>query len=154
LSFAAFYTFNLNMMIKSINLNKFFVQVSYVVIFGVAAYHKIIGDFPPDWFVNKFQNTFLGFFDFGVSLSFLIITALEILIPLIIFLAIIRGESFVSCENHRYSVLALDLSIFLFLILLFGSFLVQDYQNGFFDFMYLFATLVLKKFFFQKTIQD
>jgi predicted tellurium resistance membrane protein TerC len=110
------------------------------------------GNFPPQWFFEKFQNTFLNIIPYGLNLSFLIIVLLEIAIP-IAFLVALVSQEFRSDSRQRFSSLGFRLSLVLFLVLFFGSFLVQDYENGFLDFMYFVATIYLMRFTANKSSQ-
>ena len=122
--------------------------VLFSMLSGVPAYHKLVGDFPPEWFIKKFEPSFFGWIPYGLSLAFGMILLLEVVIPVIFIIALIKKEWRKSSEL-LYSRLGLRLSLVLFLILFFGSFLIQDYNNGFIDFMYFIGTLLILKFFFE-----
>lgn len=128
------------------------IYLLYTLLSSVAAYHKLNGNIPPQWFFEKFQNTFLNSIPYGLNLSFLIIVLLEIAIP-VSFLAALVSQEFRPDSKKRFSTLGFRLSLVLFLVLFFGSFLVQDYENGFLDFMYFAFTIYLMRFTANKSSQ-
>ena len=128
------------------------IYLLYTLLGSVAAYHKLNGNIPPQWFFEKFQNTFLHTIPYGLNLSFLIIILLEIAIP-IVFLVALVSQEFRTDSKQRFSTLGFRLSLVLFLVLFFGSFLVQDYENGFLDFMYFAVTIYLMRLTANKSSQ-
>ena len=128
------------------------IYLLYTLLGSVAVYHKLIGTIPPKWFLEKFQNTFLITIPTGLNLSFIIIVLLEIAIP-VSFLVALVSQEFRSDSKQRFSTLGFRLSLVLFLVLFFGSFLVQDYENGFLDFMYFAVTIYLMRFTANKSSQ-
>ncbi len=120
------------------------IQLLFLSLTCITALQKIITFEIPEWFINKFQNTLIGLVPYGLTISFLIITILESLISLLIFISIIKKE---YCENNEIKFLnmALDLSLILFLILFFGSFLASDYENGAIDFIYFIGTYFISQ---------
>jgi hypothetical protein len=128
------------------------IYLLYTLLGSVAVYHKLNGKFPPQWFQEKFQDTFLNAIPYGLNLSFLIIVILEIAIPVSFVIALVSQE-FRADSKQRFSALGFRLSLVLFLVLFFGSFLVQDYENGFLDFMYFSTTIWLMRFTANKSFQ-
>ena len=57
--------------------------------------------------------------------------------------SLLRKEYHVDVNKVSLN-LGLDLSLVLFLILFFGSFLVGDYENGALDFLYFIWTLAIR----------
>lgn len=41
-------------------IERLLVIILLMVLMGTAAYHKLLGEFPPEWFVRKFDNTFIS----------------------------------------------------------------------------------------------
>lgn len=121
------------------------IALLYVLLGSIAAIHKLNGPFIPNWFSEKFAHTFLNAFPGGLHLSFGIIIALEILIPLLFLIGIVRKE-FKHNNAMTFTILGFRISLVLFLMLFFGSFLVQDYENGFLDFIYFAVTIFLMRF--------
>lgn len=122
----------------------------YIILGAVAVIHKLNGAFIPAWFAEKFKDTILNAFPGSLHLAFGIIIALEILIPLLFLLGLLRKE-FQPENAMTFTTLGFRSSLVLFLILFFGSFLVQDYENGFLDFMYFVATIYLMRFTLNKS---
>ena len=101
----------------------------------ITAIQKISAAGVPDWFVKKFEPTLIAAFPFGIPASYYIITVLEAVIALVILISLISRE-WISSVDKKWLSFGLDLSMLLFLILFFGSFLAGDYDNGALDFMY------------------
>lgn len=121
--------------------------ILFISLAGVAAIHKVVSSVPPNWFVNKFQDSFLGSFPGGISGSFILITLLEFTIAVLFIIAILRKE-FLDTSDFKFANYGFLATLSLFVILFFGSFLVQDYNNGFKDFTYFALTLWMKSHFF------
>lgn len=125
--------------------------ILFISLAGVAAIHKVLSSIPPNWFVTKFQDSFLGDIPGGISVSFLLITVLEFAIAALFILAFIRRE-FLETSDFKFANYGFIATLALFVILFFGSFLVQDYDNGFKDFTYFGLTLWMKSYFFTQKI--
>jgi hypothetical protein len=123
--------------------NTLLIILLYLSIAGTTAYQKISGLAVPEWFHNKFSESIIGAIPFGITISFMIIIALETSISCIMILSIYKKE-YHSLNSKKYLSLGLDLSLVLFTILVFGSFLVQNYDNGALDFLYFIGTLYIK----------
>lgn len=123
--------------------NTLLVILLYLSIAGTTAYQKISGLAVPEWFQNKFSDSIIGIIPFGIPTAFLIITLLEASVTIFMILAIVNKE-YQTESAKKYLALGLDLSLLLFTILVFGSFLVQNYDNGGLDFLYFIGTVYLK----------
>jgi hypothetical protein len=131
-----------------LKLNKtFLVQLFYLSLTGITAIQKILPLEIPSWFNEKFEKT-IGMIPCGIELSFFTITFLESLIAVLILFSIIKME-FKFKRDKPILKMALELSMILFLILFFGSFLAMDYENGALDFLYFAGT-----FYFHNTIEN
>jgi hypothetical protein len=122
----------------------FLVQCMYFALSATTAYQKIIEFTIPEWFVHKFEQSFIGLIPFGIPFSFIVITILESTIAIAMVFSILNKEFQVESEKIVYNF-GLDVSLILFIILFFGSFLVGDYNNGALDFMYFIGTLFIRK---------
>lgn len=132
-------------------MERILILLLYISLAGIAGIHKLLGDFPPAWFYGKFKDTFLNAIPGGIWFSFGLIVALEIAIALLFSIALIKGE-FKSETKSTFAHFGFLASLALFVILFFGSFLVQDYDNGFNDFVYFGVTFYLMEY-FKKTHQ-
>lgn len=124
--------------------NTLLIQLLYLSLTVITALQKIIPFQIPDWFLEKFEPTFLSYIPYGISFSFVSIAALEVLIS-VVFVLSIANKEFLTKNSKNYLNFGFDLSMLLFLILFFGSFLAKDYQNGAIDFMYFGFTFFIKK---------
>jgi hypothetical protein len=127
-------------------MERILILLLYISLAGIAGIHKLIGDFPPAWFYGKFKETFLNALPSGIWLSFVLIVVLEIAIAVLFSIALIKGE-FKSQAKQTFSYFGFIALLVLFVILFFGSFLVQDYDNGFNDFVYFGVTVFLMKYY-------
>lgn len=127
-------------------MERFLILLIYLLLGAVTGIHKILGDFPPVWFKEKFDGSLIGMIPGGTALSFGIITILELSIAVLFIIAILKKE-YKKDIIKTYSRAGFLASLLLFLILFFGSFLIQNYDNGFFDFVYFACTIFLMKFF-------
>jgi hypothetical protein len=116
----------------------------YFALSATTAYQKIIEFKVPEWFAHKFENSFIGLIPFGIPFSFIVIAILESTIAVSMIVSILNKEFREDSKKVVYN-LGLDLSLILFIILFFGSFLVGDYSNGALDFMYFIGTLLIRK---------
>ena len=122
----------------------FLVQLLFLSIAGITAWQKISGLDVPQWFQHKLENSVIASVPFGITCSFLIIAFLELSIALCMSYSIVKQEYKLQEEKLIFN-LGLDLSLILFLLLFFGSFLVGDYDNGALDFLYFMGTLAIRK---------
>ena len=127
-------------------MERILILLLYISLAGIAGIHKLLGDFPPAWFYGKFKETFLNALPSGIWLGFVLIVVLEIAIAVLLSIALIKGE-FKSQAKQTFSYFGFIALLVLFVILFFGSFLVQDYDNGFNDFVYFGVTVFLMKYY-------
>jgi hypothetical protein len=127
-------------------MEKVLIILLYIALGATTGIHKILGPFPPNWFREKFSDSIIGWVPGGIELSFGIIVFLELAIAGLFTIALIKRE-FAIGTPKIYSQLGFYFSLLLFLILFFGSFLIQNYDNGFFDFVYFGVTLYLMRYF-------
>lgn len=119
------------------------IQLLFLSLAGLTAFQKISGLAIPEWFVNKFQDSIIGIIPFGIPLSFILITLLETSIATCMIVSLMKKEY--QVDSNKVSLnLGLDLSLVLFVILFFGSFLVGDYENGALDFLYFIGALAIR----------
>jgi hypothetical protein len=130
-------------------MERILILLLYISLAGIAGIHKLLGDFPPTWFFEKFKSSFLNWIPGGIWLSFVLIVVLEIAIAVLFSIALIKGE-FKSQAKQIFSYFGFIASLALFVILFFGSFLVQDYNNGFNDFIYFGVTVFLMNYFVEE----
>jgi hypothetical protein len=130
-------------------MERILILLLYISLAGIAGIHKLLGDFPPTWFYDKFKDTFLNWMPGGIWLSFVSIVILEIAIAILFSIALIKGE-FKAQAKQTFSSFGFIASLALFVILFFGSFLVQDYDNGFNDFVYFGVTVFLMNYFMEE----
>jgi hypothetical protein len=122
----------------------FLVQCIYFALSATTAYQKISDFTLPEWFAHKFETSFIGLIPFGIPFSFIVIAVLESTIAIAMIYSMLNKEYKVESEKLAYNF-GLDLSLILFIILFFGSFLVGDYNNGALDFMYFIGTLIIRQ---------
>lgn len=114
-----------------------------IVVFAVAGIHKVFGELPPNWFVDKFADSLLGSIPSGITVSYGIIIVLELLGALFFIIALVQTQ--LGKINQKFLDLGFIIGYTLFVILTFGSFLVEDYDNGFKDFMYFVGLIAIDK---------
>lgn len=131
-------------------IKKQIILLLLVFILLVPAIHKLMGAIPPDWFVTKFEHSLIGILPGGISLAYLLIILLEIVGPILILgamLQILRKQAYKKLLSAGFLIYYI-----LFLVLTFGSFLVQDYDNGFKDFIYFVGVLLIERLYFSKGV--
>ena len=131
-----------------IQIKKQLALLLLIFILIIPAIHKLTDQIPPDWFIGKFQDSLIGKVSGGITLSFWLIILLEIIGPMLLLIALfqmILKQKYQPFLSGGFLVCYL-----LFLILTFGSFLVQDYDNGFKDFLYFVGVIVIERFYFDK----
>lgn len=119
-----------------------------ILLLLVPAIHKLMAQIPPDWFMGKFEESLIAKIPGGLHLSFYLILLLEIIGPLFLLIALAQ----MNLKRAYSQFLGWGFTVYygLFLLLTFGSFLVQDYDNGFKDFMYFIGVMVIERFYFSK----
>lgn len=129
-------------------IKKQIILLLLVLILLVPAIHKLMGAIPADWFVTKFEHSLIGMLPGGISLAYILIILLEIVGPILILgamLQILRKQAYQKILSTGFLIYYI-----LFLVLTFGSFLVQDYDNGFKDFIYFVGVLLIERLYFSK----
>jgi len=124
--------------------NMLLIQLLFLSLAGITAFQKISGLAIPEWFIHKFENSFINLIPFGITISFIVITLLETSIAICMIFSLIKREYKLDSERVNLNF-GLDLALVLFLVLFFGSFLVGDYENGALDFLYFLGTLAIRK---------
>jgi hypothetical protein len=124
--------------------NMLLIQLLFLSLAGITAFQKISGLAIPEWFIHKFENSFINFIPLGITFSFIVITLLETSIAICMIFSLIKREYKLDSERVNLNF-GLDLALVLFLVLFFGSFLVGDYENGALDFLYFVGTLAIRK---------
>jgi hypothetical protein len=117
-----------------------------IIILLTPALHKLTDSIPPDWFVGKFEKSLLGIIPGGLTFSYYLIISLELIGPILFMISMLL--MFQKKPYQRFLSFGFLSCYFLFIILAFGSFLVQDYDNGFKDFMYFIGVLVIDQLYF------
>jgi hypothetical protein len=107
---------------------------------GIPAVHKLLGDFPPEWFQRSFEPSVFGKIPNGVAVAFACVLLIELLTALL-FARLLLGDLRGKPATVRGVNAAFGSALLMFLILFFGSFLIENYDNGFKDFVY-FAVVV------------
>ena len=117
-----------------------------VTILLVPAIHKILDQIPPNWFIQKFNDSIIGKIPGGISISYYLIILLEFTGPILILIGLIQMNR--KKKHELFLSAGFSTCYLLFLTLTFGSFLVQDYDNGFKDFMYFIGVMLIEHLFF------
>lgn len=117
-----------------------------IIVLLVPAIHKVLDFIPPNWFVDKFSDSLIGNIPAGITISYYLIIGLEFAGPILLLIAVFL--MFQNKEYQRFISLGFIVCYVLFLILTFGSFLVQDYDNGFKDFIYFVGILLIEHIYF------
>lgn len=103
----------------------------------------------PDWFKAQFGKSFLNVLP-GLAVSYWTIALLEILVPLLLIVSLIKSEFLLDAE-HFYLQIAIALSSVIFAMLGFGLRLANDFQGAANLFFYFVGTL-FAQFFVSKII--
>mgnify|MGYP000949981339 CR=1 FL=1 len=53
------------------------IQLLFLSLAGITAFQKISGLAIPEWFIQKFENSFINLIPFGITFSFIIILYLK-----------------------------------------------------------------------------
>jgi len=127
-------------------IKRLFILLTYAFLGGITGIQKIMGEFPPKWYIDKYSATLINWVPGGVMISFLIIVLLELAVASLFVLALLKGE-FKESQTPKFAKWGFMAALLLFLILFFGSFIAQSYDNGFMDFGYFAFTIYLMSFF-------
>jgi predicted tellurium resistance membrane protein TerC len=127
-------------------MKRMLILLAYAILAGITGIQKIMGEFPPKWYIDKYSATLINWVPGGVMISFLIIVLLELAIASLFVLALLKGE-FKESQTPKFAKWGFMAALLLFLILFFGSFIAQSYDNGFMDFGYFAFTIYLMSFF-------
>jgi hypothetical protein len=122
-----------------------------IIILLVPGIHKIADKMPPNWFIEKFNDSIIGIVPGGLWFSYHLIVFLEFVGPSLFIIALfqmVRKE-----DDQRFLSYGFICCYILFIILTFGSFLVQDYDNGFKDFLYFIGIMLVEHFHFPNKIK-
>lgn len=119
------------------------INLLFVMAWGFAGLGKLF-DGMPSWFGDKFGPTILARFP-GVTSSFWLLAAAEVLGFLLAVTALVRGE-FLGRRPPTMLTLMLVWSLFVFVQLGFGVWLIADYTGTFQMFAYFGVTLVALQF--------
>jgi hypothetical protein len=130
-------------------MKKIIILLILITIIGIPAIHKLVGDFVPTWFYNKFSDSLINKIPFGINISYGIIIILEIVAPILFIIGLLKRE-YLQTSSGKFISLGFMTSYVLFTILTFGSFLIEDYSNGFNDFIYFVGISVLESKIFSK----
>ena len=110
----------------------------YVQVWGFASVSKLTSGIP-SWFGDKFGSTFLAQVP-GLKATFWLLTLSELFAFGLALLALLRLE-FLRCRPPTLLKAALVWSLFVFLQLVFGQWLTNDYASAFQLFTYFGITL-------------
>ena len=128
-------------------MTRFLLLLTLLFLTGIPGVHKLLGDYPPEWFVGLFKDSVIGAIPGGLYLSFWIIVLLELCAGILFFIALLQKE-FTGDVTYTYSTYGLYLTQILFVVLFFGSFLIENYDNGFKDFVYLLGVVGVQRWWF------
>lgn len=130
-------------------MTRILLLLSLLFLTAIPGIHKLLGEQPPQWFHNLFDESLIGSIPFGVQASFTIIMLLELVAGLVFAVSLI-GEFWQVSWRNKWIHCGFIMTQLLFVILFFGSFLVENYDNGFKDFIYLIAVVFVQLIFFVK----
>ena len=122
---------------------RFLVCVLLIFLTLIPGVHKALGDFPPQWFHNLFEQSIIGKIPFGIEVSFALIMLIELGAGLLFCMSLFQKLT-KQDVNDKVMELAFSLTLLLFIILFFGSFLIENYDNGFKDFVYFIGVYYLR----------
>ena len=119
------------------------VNLLFVMVWGFAGISKFLEGVPP-WFGDKFGNTFLASFP-GLTLTFWTLALSEAAALVLAVIALLRLE-FLGRGGLTLLTSTLVWSLFVFLQLGFGQWLIAEYNGAFQQFVYFTGTLVALQF--------
>ena len=124
------------------------INLLFLMVWGFTGIGKIQSGVP-SWFPDKFGGTFLARFP-GLTATFWLLTASELLAFGLALLALIRGE-FLRRGPPAWLALMLTWSLFVFIQLGLGQWLTADYNATFQLFTYFAGTLVALHYVLRRT---
>lgn len=119
------------------------INLLFIMMWGFAGVGKLMKGMP-SWFESKFGSTILAKVP-GLTISFWLLTASELLALLLAVIALLRGE-FVGRFRPTWLSAMLVWSLFVFVQLSFGQWLTADSIGGFQTFAYFGLTLLTLHF--------
>ncbi|NOS68879.1 MAG: hypothetical protein HOP33_03020 [Verrucomicrobia bacterium] len=119
------------------------INLLFLMVWGFASLGKIQSGVP-SWFGDKFGATILARFP-GLTASFWLLTASELLAFILALVALLRGE-FLGRRPPTWLTGMLVWSLFVFIQLGFGQWLTSEYNGTFMLFTYFGVTLVALQF--------
>lgn len=119
------------------------INLLFLMVWGFAGLEKVQNGVP-SWFGEKFGATILARFP-GLTASFWLLTAAELLAFVLALVALLRGEFLGHCPPTWLTVM-LTWSLFVFIQLSFGQWLTAEYNSTFQLFAYFGVTLVALQF--------
>jgi len=119
------------------------VNLLFLMIWGFAGIGKLINGVP-SWFGDKFSQTILATFP-GLIATFRLLALEEVFAFVLAALALLRGE-FLERRPMRFLPLMLVWSLFVFIQLGLGQWLISEFNGTFQLFLYFCGTLVALKF--------
>lgn len=126
------------------NLSFLAIYAVYGLTFLLAGGSKFKEKKVPDWFRNQFESSLMAKFP-GISVSYWSIALLEILVPCILVVSLLKME-FAVGANHFFLQIAISLASLIFAMLGFGLRLVGDFQGAANLFFYFTGTLITQIF--------
>jgi hypothetical protein len=130
-------------------MKKYYSILGYLILactLVIPGIHKVLGEFPPQWFVSKFQSSLIGAVGAGIFVSYLLITLIELIGGVLLLIGAMGVIMEKPWSGSTYGVMAAHL---LFLMLTFGNFLVQDYDGAFQDFCYFVGVVIITQLLIQ-----
>lgn len=128
---------------------KFYCLLILTFLTIIPGIHKLINPIPAEWFVNLFKGSPIAAIPGGLILSYWVIILLEIASGILFTISLVLME-FKPTKTLIFGKLAFHLTIILLITLFFGSFLIQNYENGFNDFIYFVGILFIYECYFKK----
>jgi hypothetical protein len=114
----------------------------------IPAIHKLVNPIPAEWFIGLFKNSPINMIPGGLLFAYWILIILEFACGLLFTISIVSME-FKPTKILKFGKLGFHLTFILFIILFFGSFLIQNYDNGFNDFLYFVGVLFIYERYFK-----
>ena len=128
---------------------KFYCLLILTFLTVIPSIHKLINPIPAEWFVNLFKESPIAAIPGGLFLSYWIIILIEAASGILFAMSLVSME-FKPTKTLKFGKLAFHLTFVLFIILFFGSFLIQNYENGFMDFLYFLGVLFIYERYFKE----